>query len=58
MLDLPEEGTVDAVARSLGIPPDMARVVLVNGQDAEPDHRLADGDTVTIFPPLMGGSTR
>jgi molybdopterin converting factor small subunit len=27
----------------------------VNGRDAEPGQRLAAGDTVAIFPPLMGG---
>lgn len=46
---------MDDVARRLGMPADMARVVLVNGQDAEPDRRLADGDSIAIFPPLMGG---
>jgi len=55
MLDLGEGATVDEVVRSLGIPAEMTRIVLVNGRDAEPGQRLAPGDTVAIFPPLMGG---
>ena len=46
---------MDEVVRSLGIPAEMTRIVLVNGRDAEPGQRLAPGDTVAIFPPLMGG---
>ena len=49
---------MDAVVCRLGIPADMTRVVLVNGKDAEPGHRLGPGDSVAIFPPLMGGGAR
>ena len=58
MLDVAEGSTVDDVTRSLGIPGDLARVVLVNGRDVEPGDRLAPGDIVTIFPPLAGGRAR
>ena len=51
-LDVPEASTVDDIARRLGIPADLARVVLVNGQDAPPGRPLTGGDVVTIFPPL------
>src|SRR2546427_73777 len=54
-LDVPEASTVDDIARRLGIPADLARVVLVNGQDAPPGRPLTGGDVVTIFPPLAGG---
>lgn len=55
-LELPEGSTVTEVTRSLGIPPDLARVVLVNGRDIGPEARLAAHDVVTIFPPLAGGA--
>ena len=55
-LEIPEGSTVTDVARQLGIPPDLARVVLVNGRDADSQARLAPQDVVTIFPPLAGGS--
>ena len=49
---------MDDVARRLGIPDSLARVVLVNGRDVEPGYRLAANDVITIFPPLIGGKTR
>jgi molybdopterin converting factor small subunit len=55
-LELPEGSTVAEVTRCLGIPPDLARVVLVNGRDIGPEARLAARDVVTIFPPLAGGA--
>lgn len=58
MLDLPEGSTVDNVTRRLGIPGDLACVVLVNGRDAAPGARLTSGDILTIFPPLAGGRAR
>ncbi len=55
---MPEDATVDSVVQRLGIPGDATRVVLVNGRDADPEQRLAAGDIVAIFPPLMGGGAR
>ncbi|PYN39042.1 MAG: hypothetical protein DMD98_02365 [Candidatus Rokuibacteriota bacterium] len=57
-LDVPPGSTVDDVARRLRIPPDLARVVLVNGQDPEPGRPLDAGDVIAIFPPLAGGMGR
>jgi molybdopterin converting factor small subunit len=55
-VEMPDGSTVSDVTRQLGIPPDLARVVLVNGHDAGSEARLASRDVVTIFPPLAGGS--
>ncbi len=55
-LELPEGSTVTEVTLCLGIPPDLARVVLVNGRDIGPEARLAARDVVTIYPPLAGGA--
>ena len=54
-LDIPEGSTVTDVAARLGIPADLARVVLVNGRDVGTEARLTARDVVTIFPPLAGG---
>ncbi len=54
-VDVPDGSTVADVARVVGIPADMARVVLINGHDAEEHEHLASGDVVTFFPPLAGG---
>lgn len=55
MLEVPEASTVDDVIRLLGIPGDLARVVLVNGRDLAPGGRLTPDDVITIYPPLAGG---
>jgi molybdopterin converting factor small subunit len=55
-LEIPDGSTVTDVTRQLGIPPDLARVVLVNGRDAGADAPLAPRDVITVFPPLAGGS--
>jgi molybdopterin synthase sulfur carrier subunit len=54
--EIPEGSTVADVTRRLGIPSDLARVVLVNGFDAGAEAPLAPRDVITIFPPLAGGS--
>lgn len=56
-LEIPEGSTVTEVARRLGIPTDLARVVLVNGRDVGSEAPLAALDVVTIFPPLAGGAS-
>ena len=55
-IEIPEGSTVTDVTRRLGIPPDLARVVLVNGRDVGSEAPLNSRDVVTIFPPLAGGA--
>ncbi len=54
-LEIPDGSTVTEVTSRLGIPPDLARVVLVNGRDIGSEAALTPRDVVTIFPPLAGG---
>jgi len=53
---LPDGATVADVIARLAIPPDLSRVVLVNGHDVEDDAVLRPGDVIDVFPPLAGGS--
>lgn len=55
VLDLPEGTTVDQAVRVLRIPPQMERLTVVNGRDAAPGQTLAEGDVLSLFPPLAGG---
>lgn len=55
ILDVPVGATVDHVIRLLKIPPGLERLTVVNGCDASPEHKLADGDILSVFPPLAGG---
>jgi molybdopterin converting factor small subunit len=54
-LDVPEGTTVRELILMLQIPPGVECVRVVNGLDAPPDQRLADGDVLSLFPPLAGG---
>jgi sulfur-carrier protein len=55
IVEVAEGSTTDDVAAVLGIPLTIARVTLVNGQEAGQGQPLAPGDVVTLFPPLAGG---
>jgi molybdopterin converting factor small subunit len=53
---LREGATIETLIRHLSIPLELAQMVLVNGeQTREFDRLLADGDSVSIFPPVAGG---
>ena len=54
-LDLEVGATVHGLVEALEIPPLVKRVILVNGYHCQKDTVLADGDTVTVFPPMAGG---
>lgn len=47
--------TVQAVMDDLGIKPEEATVMLVNGNYAHTDFLLHDSDVIAFFPPLGGG---
>ena len=55
-LDVPDHTTVGQVMTSLHIPDDLDRLQVVNGRDAVPEHILKDGDVLSAFPPLAGGT--
>lgn len=54
-LELAPGTTVGQVIERLGIPPAASALAVINGLDAGPEQTLADGDVLTMFPPLAGG---
>ena len=55
-IELPDTATLADLIHQLDIPPDLAQMVLVNGeQTREFGRALTDGDQVSIFPPVAGG---
>jgi len=54
-LEMPDATTVREVVRVLEIPDDLDCLSVVNGHDAPSEHRLVDGDVLSLFPPLAGG---
>ena len=57
-LELPEDARVSDVLARLRIPERVPFLSVVNGHEVEDPHPLHDGDELTIFPPLSGGSAR
>ncbi len=60
-LELDPGETLQGLLDRLDIPPPLAQMVLVDGQQAPRDRGgrtarvLAEGETVSVFPPLAGG---
>ena len=54
-VDVEARQTVRELLKRLKLPEDLPKIVLVNGQHTAGDTELREGDTVSIFPPLVGG---
>jgi len=54
-LNLATGATVKTLLERLKIPQTVERVMLVNGRQPDDGTRLADGDKITLFPPIEGG---
>lgn len=54
-LELPADSDVSAAMAALNIPPLPAKVILVNGRQANIHAPLHEGDLLVIFPPVEGG---
>lgn len=53
--DVVPGATAADVVAGLPIPRTDGLTILVNGRHAEPDHVLAEGDCLTVFPAVGGG---
>jgi len=54
-LDLPDSAAAQDVLTPLGIPPEEVGLFAINGTAVLKDAALNDGDTVRVFPVIMGG---
>ncbi|MBC9784141.1 MoaD/ThiS family protein [Heliobacterium chlorum] len=54
-MDFPVRSTVREVLKAIEIPEEEVAICMVNGRSKEIDHELADGDTLSLFPPVGGG---
>lgn len=57
MYDLKDGSTVSDLFKKMGLPAAITKIVLVNGKSIEEnmDYKLANNDTLSIFPPIGGG---
>ncbi len=53
--EIPEGITARELGKKLKIPDKEIKIILINGRKAAEDHVLNEGDSVYIFPLLMGG---
>ena len=53
--DLDAGATIGRLLEKISFPPDLEKMVLVNGHRPNEATRLADGDEVFIFSPAAGG---
>lgn len=53
--EMPDGSRVQDLVQKLGVPAEMASIIIVGDTNADPTHVLADGDRVTLIPPLAGG---
>jgi molybdopterin converting factor small subunit len=53
--ELPEGITARELGKKLKIPDKEIKIILINGRKADDGHVLHEGDSVYIFPLLMGG---
>ena len=54
-LEVQKKATIHDIFSTLGIPDDLPRVILYNGQIVHKDQLLIDGDVIAIFSPIFGG---
>ena len=58
-IEAPDGASVAAVLAPYGLPPELTKLVLVNGRYVAPEDRphvlLQDGDVVAVWPPIAGG---
>src|SRR5271157_4916984 len=56
VVEVKDGATVREVMDQLGIPQELPNILLVNGRQAPEVTILKDGETLSVFPPLAGGS--
>jgi molybdopterin converting factor small subunit len=56
VMEVKDGTTVREVMDQLGIPQDLSNILLVNGRQSPDSAVLKDGEILSIFPPLAGGS--
>jgi len=52
---LEEGATIEHLIQTLQLPPNEARVILINGLSKKMTDRITEGDQINIFAPMGGG---
>ncbi len=54
-LELPDGVTAGEIIDRFNIPPTEVTIIFINGRHSGPEAKLAEGDTLALFPPIGGG---
>jgi sulfur-carrier protein len=55
LLELSDKTDVESVLEQLKLPKDIPKIILINGLQKTATETLAEGDTLSVFPPIAGG---
>ncbi len=55
VLELPLGSSVAEAFKALGLPPELPKIILLNGIGVKEEVLLKDGDVLSAFPPIAGG---
>ncbi|HEX8949070.1 MAG TPA: MoaD/ThiS family protein [Dissulfurispiraceae bacterium] len=55
IMELSEPSTLEDLAATLRLPPEIPLLRVVNGEIRKPDYSLSEGDEIAFFPPIAGG---
>ncbi len=55
LMEIEEGTTIQSLLEGLKVPPELPKIIFLNGVHAEETTVLKDGDRLGIFPPLAGG---
>ena len=53
--EMAEGSTVLQLVDALGVPDELANIVIVDGESTDQSHPLKDGSQVILIPPIAGG---
>jgi molybdopterin synthase sulfur carrier subunit len=53
--ELPDGATVADLIRKLGVPEELASVLVIGDEAVDASHALKEGDRLTVIPPVAGG---
>jgi len=53
--ELADGVTAGEIIDRVGIPPAEVTLIFINGRHSMPETKLAEGDTLALFPPIGGG---
>lgn len=55
LVEVEEGTTIKSLLEGLKVPPELPKIIFLNGVHAEETATLKDGDRLGVFPPLAGG---